>query len=135
MVYELPIRLDRPPIAVRWYHRLICRIAREWVASRCSIRTNTAAIELPELMQSISALRFRESVHETLGPPDYVMGGKCAAWTADDGSVQHPDVVDAYAISHCSIDINYIDDTICNITGSVAIDGWDSCSREYLNRQ
>ena len=52
-----------------------------------------------------------------------------------DGTIEHPDVIDNYVISHCSIDVCYVDDKIRNITGSVAIDAWDACSKEIAKRR
>ena len=135
MSHEIALRSDRPPVGIRFYHRIICAMARQFVRKRCKDRCENATSNLSAIISQFSKLRTREHVHATFGSPDYSMNGNCSAWTDDNGEIVHPDLVDTYTVSHCTIDINYLDGSIQNVTGGVSIDGWDVCSNEYLERE
>lgn len=97
-------------------------------------RTKRATAELPSLIEKAVALDSRETVHQQLGQPHYVLDGKGAGWTNKDGSFQRPDLIDVYTISHCTIDVCYVDGKVRQVMGTVSLDGWDVCSKEYLKR-
>lgn len=128
-------RLDhRPQLQNRWYHDLICSIAKPLVKIYCKHRAERSFQSLESRIGAFLQLRTRDAVIKSYGAPAYTLTGTSTGWTNEKKERCHPDWVDVYQIDHCTIDLRYIGQELHSAFGCVSIDPWDSNSGEVFER-
>jgi len=96
---------ERPSINASRPARLLIRIAAPLLRPLNAIRRNIRRARLPKLLEAATRCTNRSDIESCLGRPAYAMDGSLYEITDKAGKSRHPDYVEVYVRSGCSIDL------------------------------
>jgi len=122
--YRLPVRVHRPPARLkgRWLARLCVRCFRPLVRRWLNWKEKQFAVEFEQEMRELRTCKSRLEYERVLDRPVCTVSGKGTGTVGPDGAVlDSPDLIEFYETGNCTIGLQFKDDKIQSIFGSVRI--------------
>lgn len=102
---DVPQLVHRPPLAVSVVKELAIRAAAPLFRRLNTARHRTRERDLQELLTKAAHCRSRNELEAVLGQPAYSLSGHDFTITEANGKSHHPDHVEVYLVSGCTIDV------------------------------
>lgn len=101
----IPQLEHRPPLAVSVLKRLAIKVAAPWLRPLNARRHRARQRDLEQIFADVIHCRSRDDLEAVLGQPAYAMSGHLFTISDASGKSRHPDRVEVYLVSGCTIDV------------------------------